>query len=193
VVTEYEATRARLAFLNGQSVDLQHSAETLRATIGETRETMRARFVDTFTVVNAAFSRRFATLFGGGFARLVVDGGDEAAGVEVLAQPPGKRTQSLTALSGGERALTAAALLFALIEANPPPFCVLDEVDAALDESNVGRFCGALEELSRRTQFLVVTHNRQTMESAGAIYGLTLEQRSESRVLSLRLPVGRLA
>jgi chromosome segregation protein len=188
VVTEYEATRARLAFLNGQSVDLQHSAETLRATIDETRETMRARFADTFTVVNAAFSRRFAALFGGGTARLVVDGGDEVAGVEVLAQPPGKRSQSLAALSGGERALTAAALLFALIEANPPPFCVLDEVDAALDESNVGRFCGALEELSQRTQFLVVTHNRQTMECARAIYGLTLEQRSESRVLSLRLP-----
>ena len=122
--------------------------------------------------------------------RLVLGPVGDINGVDIIAQPPGKRSQSLATLSGGERALAAAALLFALIEASPPPFCVLDEVDAALDEGNVGRFCAALQDLSDRTQFIIITHNRRTMESASTIYGLTLENRCESRILSLRLPEG---
>jgi chromosome segregation ATPase len=107
--------------------------------------------------------------------------------VEIIARLPGKRRQELALLSGGERALAACALLFALLAARPTPFCILDEVDAALDEANVGRFCDALEELAKETQFVLVTHNRATMERAGALYGVTLGEDGASRVLSLRL------
>lgn len=186
-IGEFEAARQRLEFLTEQSRDLQRTVATLREAIDETRSTMKARFDETYAVVAASFSRRFVELFGGGSARLIVDD-DEAGGIEVIAQPPGKRAESLSMLSGGERALIAAALLFALIEASPPPFCVLDEVDAAMDESNVGRFCQALHTLSARTQFIVITHNRQTMEAASTIYGLAVENLCESRVLSVRLP-----
>lgn len=187
-VLEYESARQRLDFLTEQSADLRRTIATLQGTIDETRSSMKLRFDETFAAVAAGFSRRFVELFGGGSARLVLEGGDEVAGVEVVAQPPGKRAESLAMLSGGERALTAAALLFALIEANPPPFCVLDEVDAALDENNVGRFCSALRELCARTQFIVITHNRRTMEAASTIYGLAVENRCESRVLAMQLP-----
>ncbi len=187
-VTEYESARSRFDFLSAQAADLRRTITMLHETIDETRSTMSARFDETFATVSAAFARRFVELFGGGCARLVLEGeDDDAAGIEVIAQPPGKRANSLAMLSGGERALTAAALLFALIEANPPPFCVLDEVDAALDESNVGRFCSALQGLSERTQFIVITHNRRTMEAAARIYGLALENRCETRVLAVQL------
>jgi len=187
-VTEYEATRERSDYLTAQTADLGRTTATLRDAIEETRSSMKSRFDQTFANVAAGFSRRFVELFGGGSARLVVAGDDDGAGIEVIAQPPGKRAESLAMLSGGERALTAAALLFALIEANPPPFCALDEIDAALDESNVGRFCSALRSLSARTQFIVITHNRRTMEAASTIYGLAVENRCESRVLAMRLP-----
>jgi chromosome segregation protein len=189
VIADFEAGRERAEFLRSQSDDLRTTAERLRAAVDETTGSMHARFGEAFAAVNATFGRRFVQLFGGGSARLLLesaDGSDEE-GIEVFAQPPGKRSQSLATLSGGERALTAAALLFALIEAKPPPFCVLDEVDAALDETNVIRFAEVLRELSQRTQFIVVTHNRRTMEAANAIYGLTLENRFETRALSLRL------
>ncbi|HEX5417682.1 MAG TPA: chromosome segregation protein SMC, partial [Chloroflexota bacterium] len=188
ILSEFDAVCERLRFLDEQVVDLGRTAATLTEAIDETREAMRSRFGETFGAVSAAFERRFVDLFGGGTARLSLDGGEDLPGVEIVAQPPGKRSQSLGMLSGGERALTAAALLFSLIETNPPPFCVLDEVDAALDESNVTRFCTALRGLAQRTQFVVITHNRRTMEAAGTIYGLTLENKGESRVLSLRLP-----
>ena len=189
-VAEYEAARERLDFLREQHGDLTRSTQTLRAAIDETRTTMRERFDITFAQVGAAFSRRFAELFAGGTAKLVLDADGSGTGIDVLAQPPGKRSQSLATLSGGERALTAASLLFALIEASPPPFCLLDEVDAALDENNVTRFCATLKELAAKTQFLVITHNRRTMEAASAICGLTLEGRCETKVLSMRLPIG---
>ena len=188
VITEFEEARERLGFLTEQSLDLQRTIATLQEAIDETRSTMKTRFDETFESVAASFSRRFVELFGGGSARLIVEGDDENSGIDVVAQPPGKRAETLSMLSGGERALTAAALLFALIEVSPPPFCVLDEVDAAMDESNVGRFCQALQTLSPRTQFIVITHNRRTMEQASAIYGLAVENLCESRVLSLRLP-----
>jgi chromosome segregation protein len=171
-----------------QSADLGSTATTLHEAIAEIDELMRSRFAATFDAVSAGFSRRFADLFGGGTAHLAVEPNGDELGVDVFAQPPGKRTQGLATLSGGERALTAAALLFSLIETNPPPFCVLDEVDAALDEVNVLRFAGCLRELSEQTQFVIITHNRRTMEAASTIYGLTLEDQCESRLLSLQLP-----
>jgi chromosome segregation protein len=127
--------------------------------------------------------------FGGGHAKLSLTDPEDPSnsGVEIAAQPPGKRTQTLTQLSGGEKALTAVSLLFALLQANPSPFCVLDEVDAMLDETNVGRFAGALRELSKRTQFIVITHNRRTIEVADSIYGVSMAPDAASRVLSMRL------
>jgi chromosome segregation protein len=188
VQTEYDSLRIRVEALSTQYADLSRTATTLTEAIAEIRDSIRTRFDLTFSEVSERFARRFAELFGGGSARLLAEADGDAAGVDVYAQPPGKRTQTLATLSGGERALTAAALLFSLIETNPPPFCVLDEVDAALDESNVLRFAGCLRELSAHTQFVVITHNRRTMEAATAIYGLTLEDRCETRLLSLRLP-----
>jgi chromosome segregation protein len=187
-IAEYDAVRERVESLLTQSADLGRTATTLNDAISEIEELMRSRFAATFDAVNAHFSQRFADLFGGGAAHLDVETDGEELGVEVFAQPPGKRTQGLATLSGGERALTAAALLFSLIEANPPPFCVLDEVDAALDEVNVLRFAGCLRELSSRTQFVIITHNRRTMEAASTIYGLTLQDQCETRLLSLQLP-----
>ena len=136
-----------------------------------------------------AFDARFQQLFGGGYAKLsLTDPSDLAAtGIEIIARPPGKKPQALAMLSGGERALTAVALLFAMLEVGRCPFCVLDEVDAALDEANVGRFAEALRGLAEQTQFIVITHNRGTIEAADALYGVTVGDDSVSRVISLRL------
>src|SRR5258706_379902 len=159
---------------------------------------MAGQFEVTFQAVNARFREHFTTLFNGGTARLeLISARNEEddgispkampAGVEVIVQPPGKKVQDLSLLSGGERALVSAALLFALLEINPPPFCLLDEVDAALDESNVARFCDILKRLAQRTQFIVITHNRVTMTSAQVIYGVSMGGDSVSRLLSMKL------
>ena len=147
----------------------------------------------TFAALETAFDRQFQRLFGGGFARLsLTDPADLAqTGVEIVARPPGKKAQALAMLSGGERALTAVALLFAMLEVRPVPFCVLDEVDAALDEANVGRFVEALRTLARTTQFVVITHNRGTIEAADALYGVTVGDDAVSRVVSLRIEEAR--
>ena len=140
--------------------------------------------------MNAAFGEYFARLFAGGHAELVLSRPEDVleSGVDIVARPPGKRLQPLVSLSGGERALTMVALIFALLKTNPAPFCVLDEVDAALDESNVRRFTSVLAELSDRTQFVVVSHNRATMESAQALYGISMDTVGVSTVVSLKLP-----
>ena len=147
------------------------------------------RFRTTFAALETAFSTRFEQLFGGGFAKLsMTDPSDlGSTGIEIVARPPGKKAQALAMLSGGERALTAVALLFAMLEVRPVPFCVLDEVDAALDEANIGRFAEALRSLAHQTQFIVITHNRGTIEAADALYGVTVGDDSVSRVISLRL------
>jgi len=151
------------------------------------------QFRSTFRALEAAFEERFEQLFGGGFARLsLTDPADlGSTGIEIIARPPGKKAQPLAMLSGGERALTAVALLFAMLQVRPVPFCVLDEVDAALDEANVTRFTDALRELAARTQFVVITHNRGTIETADALYGVTVGDDSVSRVVSLRLEEAR--
>lgn len=186
---DYEESRQRYEFLTTQTRDLEEAELHLREAISELNEEIRDRFAGAFDKVNAAFGEYFAAFFGGGSARLIMTDPKEVAstGIEIEAQPPGKRVNSLTLLSGGERSLTAVALLFALLSANPAPFCVLDEVDAALDEANVGRFTEALAKLSERTQFLVVTHNRRTVEVANSIYGVSMARDGVSKVLSLRL------
>ncbi len=195
---QYEETRTRFEFLSTQNKDMEQAALHLRAIIGQLDVTMARQFEATFQAVNARFREHFTTLFNGGNARLelitakasedeVIPAGSMPAGVEVIVQPPGKKVQDLSLLSGGERALVSAALLFALLEINPPPFCLLDEVDAALDEANVVRFCDILKRLAQRTQFIVITHNRVTMTSSQVIYGVSMGGDSISRLLSMKL------
>jgi chromosome segregation protein len=192
-VEEYAEIRARLEALESQEQDLRAAITSTRRLIDELNAMIGDQFTSTFRALESAFDRRFNQLFGGGFARLsLTDPGDLASsGVEIVARPPGKKAQGLAMLSGGERALTAVALLFAMLEVRPVPFCVLDEVDAALDEANVGRFVDALRGLATRTQFIVITHNRGTIEAADALYGVTVGDDSVSRVISLRLEEAR--
>ena len=188
-VEEYASLRERLDQLEAQQADLRAAIERTRGLIDELNTLVAEQFRATFRALESAFDVRFRQLFGGGFARLsLTEPGDLAAtGVEIVARPPGKKAQALAMLSGGERALTAVALLFAMLEVRPVPFCVLDEVDAALDEANIGRFAEALRSLAHQTQFIVITHNRGTIEEADALYGVTVGDDSVSRVISLRL------
>ena len=186
---EYADSRERFDFLTTQTRDLQQAEEQLQAAITELEDVIRERFRTTFKLVNREFERYFSAFFRGGTARLELGEPDEYGlpGIEIFAQPPGKKLGSLALLSGGERSLTAVALLFALLQANPSPICVLDEVDAALDEANVGRFVEELRALSERTQFIIITHNRRTIETADTIYGVSMGADNVSRILSLRL------
>ncbi len=186
---DFEESRARHEFLTTQMRDLADAETQLHDAIGRLSEEIRERFTKTFEQVNRSFSEYFESFFGGGSANLILTDPDNIAesGIEIEASPPGKRIKSLSLLSGGERSLTAVALLFALLTANPAPFCVLDEVDAALDEANVGRFTESLKKLAAKTQFLIVTHNRRTVEIADAIYGVSMGRDGVSKVLSLRL------
>ena len=186
---EYRSVRERLETLDAQDKDLREAITKTRSLIAELDELIATQFRTTFAALEVAFDARFQQLFGGGFAKLsLTDPADlSSTGIEITARPPGKKPQALAMLSGGERALTAVALLFAMLEVRPAPFCVLDEVDAALDEANVGRFTDALRELTERTQFIVITHNRGTIEAADALYGVTVGDDSVSRVISLRL------
>jgi chromosome segregation protein len=185
--------------------DLHQAKATLRELIAELETAMHNRFLQTFNAVALEFGRYFTRLFGGGTARLQLvsrgsvisssNGDNPAAGVprdaplgiEIVARPPGKRQHNLLLLSGGERALTASALLFAILSVNPSPFCVMDEVDAALDEANVGRFREALSDLTQQTQFILISHNRGTMEAAETFYGVSMGDDGVSRVLSLKV------
>jgi chromosome segregation protein len=192
-VEEYAAVRARLETLDAQATDLRAAIVATRRLIEELGAMIAQQFGATFHALEAAFDRRFNQLFGGGYAKLALTDPDDpsASGIEIVARPPGKKAQALAMLSGGERALTAVALLFAMLEVRPVPFCVLDEVDAALDEANVGRFSDALRGLADNTQFVVITHNRGTIEAADALYGVTVGDDSVSRVISLRLEEAR--
>jgi chromosome segregation protein len=188
-VEEYAALKERLETLETQGTDLRSAIGTTRDLIRELDTMIADQFRTTFAKLETAFERRFEQLFGGGFARLsLTDPSDlGSTGIEIVARPPGKKPQALAMLSGGERALTAVALLFAMLEVRPVPFCVLDEVDAALDEANIGRFSDSLRSLAHQTQFIVITHNRGTIEAADALYGVTVGDDSVSRVISLRL------
>ena len=186
---EFQALGERHRFLTEQCDDLEKASQSLQRVIAELNDVMKDTFRQTFDAIAGAFQNTFKVLFGGGQARLTLSNPDniDECGVEIHAQPPGKRPQSLALLSGGERSLTATALLFAILQVKPTPFCVLDEVDAALDESNVGRFRAMLENLSDRTQFIIITHNRRTVEAATTIYGISMGADGASTALSLRL------
>ena len=190
---EYATVKVRLDGLEAQKGDLVAAIAKTRALIEQLNSMISTQFRATFNALETAFDARFRQLFDGGFARLSLTEPDDlaATGIEIVARPPGKKAQALGMLSGGERALTAVALLFAMLEVHPVPFCVLDEVDAALDEANVGRFAEALRGLAAETQFIVITHNRGTIEIADALYGVTVGDDATSRVISLRLEEAR--
>ena len=186
---EYEEAAGRHEFLLTQSADLEAALGDLRKIIAELDERMETELRRTFAAVGVEFTRLFQQLFNGGTAHLELTDPEHigSSGIEIIARPPGKRPQSLALLSGGERSLSACALIFAILRVSPTPFCVLDEVDAALDEANIDRFRLMLEEMSQETQFIVVTHNRRTLEGANTIYGVTMGDDGVSRVMSLRL------
>jgi chromosome segregation protein len=188
--TEYAEARDRLDTMETQARDLETAIGATRQLIADLNTLIATQFRATFAALESAFARRFKQLFDGGEAELALTAPDDlaATGIEITARPPGKKRQPLQMLSGGERALTAVALLLAMLEVRPVPFCVLDEVDAALDEANIYRFAQALRTLADNTQFIVITHNRGTIEMADALYGVTIGPDAVSRVISLRLP-----
>ncbi|HEX5944173.1 MAG TPA: chromosome segregation protein SMC [Anaerolineales bacterium] len=186
---EFDTESERYAFMKTQVEDLQKAEGDLKHVIAELDELTRQEFVKTFDAVDKQFRAMFTRLFGGGSARLSLTDPDNLVetGIEIEARLPGRREQGLALLSGGERSLTAVALVFALLKVSPTPVCVMDEVDAMLDEANVGRFRDLLQELSRDTQFIIITHNRNTVQAADVIYGITMGRDSASQVISLRL------
>lgn len=188
-IEEFDHVSERHSFLTEQRNDLNEAKETLRTVIREMDEEMTSRFDETFHAIRGHFQRVFRELFGGGSADLVLTNPDDMlmTGVEIIAQPPGKKQQTLSLLSGGERALTAIALLFAILNNRPVPFCVLDEVEAALDESNVVRYSQYLKKFSENTQFIVITHRKGTMEGADVLYGITMQESGISKLVSVKL------
>jgi chromosome segregation protein len=186
---EYHEIRDRFQFLNDQIDDLRKAEADIRVVINELDDLMQREFQQTFVDVADEFTQIFTRLFGGGSARLVLTNPDDLSlsGIDIEARLPGRREQGLSLLSGGERSLAATSLVFALLKVSPTPFCVLDEVDAMLDESNTGRFRDLLNELSRNTQFVVITHNRNTVQVADVIYGVTMGRDSSSQVISLKM------
>ncbi len=186
---EYVAVKERFEFLSGQITDLRKADDDLCQVIAELDELMEKEFRRTFEAVAEEFKRMFTRLFGGGSAKLILTGENKftETGIDIEAKLPGRREQGLSLLSGGERSLTAVALIFSLLKVSPTPFCVLDEVDAMLDETNVGRFRDLMDELSPKTQFIVITHNRNTVLAADVIYGITMGRDSASQMISLKL------
>ncbi|HEX2225116.1 MAG TPA: AAA family ATPase, partial [Thermoanaerobaculia bacterium] len=188
-VQEHDEQEERLTFLTTQRADVAQSVESLRKTIKEINEASAQMFNATFVEVNKAFGELFAQLFRGGEAemRLLDETDPLESGIEILARPPGKRLQNLMLMSGGEKALTAIALLFALFRTKPSPFCILDEVDAPLDDVNTTRFVDMLREMTGDTQFIVITHNKLTMAVASSLYGVTMQEKGVSKLVSVRI------
>jgi chromosome segregation protein len=185
-IEEYQEQSQRKEYLDSQYKDLTDALETLETAIQKIDKETRARFQDTFDRVNAGLKERFPRLFGGGHAYLELAGEDILnAGVSIMARPPGKRNSTINQLSGGEKALTAVALVFSIFELNPAPFCLLDEVDAPLDEANVSRFCNTVKEMSERVQFIFITHNKTTMELATHLLGVTMNEPGVSRLVAV--------
>jgi chromosome segregation protein len=188
-VEEYEEAEQRFVFLSTQRQDLFDSIRDTTQAIAEIDSVSSRRFGEAFREINGRFRQAFLDLFGGGHGelRLLEEGESQDAGIEIVAQPPGKKLQNVLLLSGGEKALTALALVIALFRFRPSPFCVLDEVDAPLDDANVDRFANMIRIMSEETQFIVITHSKRTMETANQLYGVTMEEPGVSKVVSVRL------
>jgi len=187
-IEEYKRVSERFQFMIEQKNDLITADKNLRNVIYEITLTMKKQFENEFSVINDYFNESFKKLFGGGQAKLVLEDPNDVlkCGIEIIAQPPGKKLQSLSLLSGGERAMTAIAILFAILRHKPTPFCVLDEIDAALDDSNVFQFGEYIKDFSRNTQFVIITHRKGTMEVCDALYGIAMEEKGVSKLISVR-------
>ena len=181
---EYKETSERHAFLETQRKDLFDSIENTQATIREIDTFSRQKFAEAFAKINENFQATFRKLFGGGhaFMRLTDEENSADSGIDVVASPPGKKLQNVLLLSGGEKALTALALLVGIFQYQPSPFCILDEVDAPLDEANIGRFTELVKEMSVQTQFVLITHSKKTMSIAPVLYGVTMQEPGVSKV-----------
>ena len=187
-IDEFKEQSERKEYLDSQLADLNDALETLEGAIRKIDKETRTRFRETYNNVNDGFKQLFPKLFGGGHAYLELTGDDLlTAGITVMARPPGKRNSTINLLSGGEKALTAVALVFAIFELNPAPFCMLDEVDAPLDDANVGRFCDIVKDMSDKVQFVFITHNKVTMELARQLSGVTMQEPGVSRLVSVDL------
>jgi chromosome segregation protein len=188
-IEQFDELDTRHTFLTSQRKDLLDSIAQTGDAIRKIDKTTRERFEEAFATVNANFEQTFTTLFGGGRAGLVLidQENDPESGIDIIAQPPGKRLQNVQLLSGGEKALTAMALMFAIFKYRPSPFCLLDEIDAPLDDANIGRFVEMLQGMQEHTQFILITHNRKTMEIANRLYGVTMEEPGVSKLISLQL------
>ena len=188
-IEEYKKTKERYEFMCEQRLDLENTAVKLRNIISEMTETMKKQFIEKFKEINKNFNEVFSELFGGGKAELKLEDENNVleCGIDIQAQPTGKKLQNMMLLSGGEKAFTAIALLFAILKINPAPFCVLDEIEAALDDVNVYRFAEYLKKFSENSQFLVITHRKGTMEAADTVYGITMEEKGISKLLSMKL------
>jgi chromosome segregation protein len=188
-IEEYKKTKERYEVMSEQRLDLETTMAKLRDVIQEMTKTMKEQFAKKFVEINKNFNEVFVQLFGGGKAELVLEDKENIleCGIDIQAQPTGKKLQNMMLLSGGEKALTAIALLFAILKINPAPFCILDEIEAALDDVNVYRYAEFLKQFSINTQFLIITHRKGTMEAANTVYGVTMEENGISKLLSISL------
>lgn len=188
-IKEYQILKERYDFMCEQRLDLENSMSKLRNVISEMINIMKTQFKDKFKLINKNFNEVFTELFGGGKAELILENEEDVlnCGIDIRVQPPGKKLQNMTLLSGGEKAFTAIAILFAILKINPAPFCVLDEIEAALDDVNVNRYAEYLKKFATYTQFLVITHRKGTMEAADTVYGITMEENGISKLLSMKL------
>ncbi len=189
-IEQYKEVSGRYEFLNTQYQDLVQSEESLQGIIRDLDNGMRKQFRENFAMIQKEFNRVFKVLFGGGQGRIELDTEDGdvlTCGISIIAEPPGKKLQNMLQLSGGEKALTAISLLFAIQSLKPSPFCLLDEIEAALDDSNVARFAGYLTNLTEHTQFIVITHRRGTMERADRLFGITMQEKGISALVSVDL------
>ena len=188
-IEDYKNVSERYTFLKNQHDDIVKAEENLKQIIAELDTAMRAKFSEKFAEIQVMFDKVFKELFGGGKANLVLVEDEDIleAGIKIIAQPPGKKLQNMMQLSGGEKSLTAIALLFAIQNLKPSPFCLLDEIEAALDDSNVSRFANYLHKLTKDTQFIVITHRKGTMEAADVLYGITMQEKGVSTLISVNL------
>jgi chromosome segregation protein len=188
-VEEYDAIVERYNMLSTQKADLEKAMQDLQNTVDRINKVSKDRFERAFIEVNAHFQRVFPVIFGGGAAQLTLTNPEDMleTGVDIMAQPPGKKLQNINLLSGGEKTLTAISLLFSIFLVKPSPFCLLDEVDAPLDDANIGRFNALLREMSKRSQFIIITHNKRTMELNDKLYGVTMEDAGVSKMVSIML------
>jgi chromosome segregation protein len=188
-IEECAGMEERFTFLTSQKEDLEESLRGLQQAIQRINRTTRQRFLETYNLINAKFQEVFPRLFCGGSAELRLTNEEDLleTGIDIIVLPPGKKLQNVTLLSGGEKALTAVALIFSIFLIKPTPFCLLDEVDAPLDDANIGRFNEMVREMSALSQFIIITHNKATMQVADTLYGITMEEPGSSKVVSVRL------